>query len=750
MPAVKQVWGIDVGQSALRGIKLRLLDGSAEVVAFDVVEYPMILSQPEADAERLLAEAIEKFVSRNDLSGSDVVLAVPGQQTFMRFSKLPPVDPKKINSIVQYEAQQQIPFDIDEVIWDYQVFSSPDTPEVEVGIFAIRRDLMHRYLSPFLARGIEPVVVQASPLALYNFLAFDDPPTEGATVILDVGAQNTDLVIVRPNGVWTRNIPLGGNNFTEALARSFKLSFSKAESLKQTAATSKYARQIFQAMRPVFADLVAEIQRSLGYYNSTHRDVQLTRVVGMGNAFKLPGLQKYLQQNLQIEVDRLSGFKKLQLGPGVNASVFSEHVMSLGVAYGLAVQGLGLASINSSLLPVEVVRSLVWRRKKPWFAAAAAVLALAAGAMWYSQVRYASALAASRGQAERIGSVPVQQAVEIVQRGVTGRPPRESAKMILAAAQALRSEYQSKVSQAAGGADQVQRILELFKDRGLWLELLYDIHSTLPKPWPELANAKTVEEYVAALKKYPRHQRKLIFIDNFDAAYSEDVLNAFVMGAVRAAGRDRGDFGRGMAPAQAAEPQVKGFLITLYGRTPYGQNIAETVRFLTDEWVSRLKQVKGTKHKFYIAKVEEPPRVVPWNKMTEISGLDLAMWYPQDSPLTSTRRRSGSGLRLGGIARAPVYDRGGGRGGDRFGAMDRGADRGGEYTGPGGGGYTRAPAFTPVPRSSGRGEMPIDPLTGERTDLDYVFALKIAVVLGEPGQSPAAGAVSPAAARPRY
>ncbi len=439
MAGPKVVWGIDVGQFALRGMKLRLQGDSAELLAFDVVEYPQILSQPEVNADQLLAEAAEKFVSRNDLRGSDVVLGVPGQQTFTRFTKLPPVENKKINSIVAYEAQQQIPFDIDEVIWDYQVFATPDSPEVEVGIFAIRRDLVRKYLSVFVDKGIEPVLVQASPLGLYNFLAFDDIPGDNAVVILDVGAQNTDLVVARKDGAWTRNIPLGGNNFTEALVKSFKLSFGKAEALKRTAASSRYARQIFQAMRPVFADLVAEIQRSLGYYNSTHRDVQMAKVIGMGNAFKLPGLQKYLQQNLQMEVDRLSTFKKLQFATGVNPSVFNEYLMSMGVAYGLAIQGLAAGRINNTLLPPEIARSMVWRRKTPWFGAAAGVLLVAGLTLGYSRARLSSAVAAcsTDGAPTSIPDVPAAQAA--ITTGVPNATGRARAETIFNAAQMLKS-----------------------------------------------------------------------------------------------------------------------------------------------------------------------------------------------------------------------------------------------------------------------------------------------------------------------
>ena len=127
-------------------------------------------------------------------------------------------------------------------------------------------------------------------------------------MIIDMGAENTDLVIADRYSVWLRSIPIGGNSFTETLVKSFKLSFAKAEDLKRNAGTSKYARQIFQAMRPVFADLVAEIQRSIGFYATVHREARIRRIIALGGTFRLPGLQRYLQQNLQLEVERMDSF----------------------------------------------------------------------------------------------------------------------------------------------------------------------------------------------------------------------------------------------------------------------------------------------------------------------------------------------------------------------------------------------------------------------------------------------------------
>ena len=144
------VWGIDVGQCGIKAIKLRSAeDGKVEVVAFDMIEHGKILSQPDANADEIIHAALEKFTSRNEWQGDQFVVGVPGQQTFARFCKMPPVDQKKIPDLVRFEASQQIPFDLDDVVWDYQTFTAEDSPDLEVGIFAMRKDLIRKHLDYF-------------------------------------------------------------------------------------------------------------------------------------------------------------------------------------------------------------------------------------------------------------------------------------------------------------------------------------------------------------------------------------------------------------------------------------------------------------------------------------------------------------------------------------------------------------------------------------------------------------------------
>src|SRR5689334_17499801 len=179
MPITPGVWGIDLGQCALKAIRLEEAeDGTLTATAFDYVEYPKILSQPDADADQLTREALEQFLSRNSLRGDVVAIAVPGQSGLARFVKLPPVEEKKIADIVRFEAKQQIPFNLDEVVWDYQKIGSSNVVdgfalETEIGLFAMKRDMVNRYLQHFKDVGVEVHVIQMAPLALCNFLAYD-------------------------------------------------------------------------------------------------------------------------------------------------------------------------------------------------------------------------------------------------------------------------------------------------------------------------------------------------------------------------------------------------------------------------------------------------------------------------------------------------------------------------------------------------------------------------------------------------
>jgi type IV pilus assembly protein PilM len=400
------VWGIDVGQCALKALRLEMIEGKVTATAFDYVEHPKILSQPDADPDQLTREALETFLSRNSIKGDQIGMSIAGQSGLARFVKLPPVEEKKIADIVRFEAKQQIPFPLDEVVWDYQKIGTGTVTDgfamdTEIGLFAMKRDMINRFLHHFQSVDVEVHIVQMAPLALCNYVAYDllkksaDGSTVGeeeddetpagkkrCAVALDVGTDGSSLIITDGGKIiWQRPIPIGGNHFTRALTKEMKLTFAKAEHLKRNAAKSPDLAKILKALKPVLTDFVNEVQRSLGYFTNTHRDAHIAYMVGLGSAFRLPGLQKFLAEKLALDVRKPSGFARLTGDSVVSAPVFTENLLSFPVAYGLALQGLGQSRLTTNLLPQEIQFDRKIRAKKPWMVAAAAALLLGAGVL---------------------------------------------------------------------------------------------------------------------------------------------------------------------------------------------------------------------------------------------------------------------------------------------------------------------------------------------------------------------------------
>lgn len=380
MSSKKEAWGIEVGAQAIKAMKLGRHGNGVALLDFDIMPFKKVLTTPDLNVEEAIRVNLDALATKHEFDKSTVVVSVPGHMAFARFAKLPPIEPSKVKSIVAYEAQQQIPFPIEEVEWDYQVFAQEDAPDIEVGIFAITKERIAKFLSNYRAVGMRVDMLTLSPVAVYNAFAHENAGGTGhgsGTVYLDIGTTSTDIIVVEDETIWLRTLPLGGNHFTQALMKQFKISFAKAEKLKLEAGTSKYAKQIYQAMRGVFNDLVTEIQRSLGFYTSLNRDSELNRIVGVGSTWKLPGLQKYLKQNLQMQVARPDGFAQLEVEDR-RAAEFSSVAVNMATAYGLALQGLGMSVVTANVLPQSVLRQRMWKAKQPWIVAAAACVAGAA------------------------------------------------------------------------------------------------------------------------------------------------------------------------------------------------------------------------------------------------------------------------------------------------------------------------------------------------------------------------------------
>ena len=564
-------WGIDVGNRALKAVKVER--GGAGVVVSDYafIEHDTILSEAGDNRESLVQTALAKFAGRHDTRKVPVCLGVSGQQSFARFVKLPPVEPKRIPEIVKFEAVQQIPFPLDEVEWSYQIFDRDDDPDVEVGIFAMRKELVNEGVSHFLDVDLDVHAVQTTPLAVYNAARFDGRFDKGHAVVLDLGADSTDLIVADNDGIWMRSLDVGGNAFTEALAKAFKIDFEKAEEMKRNAKTSKYAKQIYQAMRPVFGELVGEIQRSLGFFQSSHRDAKLRKIIALGGGFKLNGLSGYLQKNLQMPVE-----KPQRLGAGAPdessaAANLTEHLLSSTAAYGMGLQLLGETKVNSSLLPTHIRDDKMWRDKTKYFVAASGLV---------------------------VGAAMIAFGSYLFQDGAYGaeEATRQSNQAVLNEANGLDSEFTEVTTSGGEKLATVQNVNSLVDNRGYWGQLVGDLMAALPAPEGELAQALAGElgdpnvvdqPDLDVFERIPANQREYVKLQRLESVYTDELhiaINSPTFLATAKGILEKGDFNdfRGVLAPSAqvmSTPRLniekaRGYVVRLTLTTPVDRDTA--------------------------------------------------------------------------------------------------------------------------------------------------------------------------------
>lgn len=544
MSKANDAWGIEVGANAIKAMRLIRKKDEVILADYDVLPFKKVLTTPDINVEEAIQVNLDQFLARHDISKSTLMVSVTGSMAFAKFAKLPPVDPKSLPKIVAFEAIQQIPFPITEVEWDYQIFAQEDSPDVEVGIVAITKERIARFLDNYYAVGMEPDGIVLSPMAVYNAIVYDmqlDGDSEGM-IIVDIGTTSTDVIIVENGMIWLRTLPIGGNNFTEALVRAFKLSFPKAERLKREAGTSKYARQIFQAMRPVFADFVQDMQRSLGYYQSLNRDSKLTKLVGLGSTFRLPGMQKFLKQQLQLEVIRPDKYQNLTID-GKQEADFAEHAMNMGTAYGLALQGLGIEKVTTNLMPPAVIRKKVWKQKTKWFVAAASVLFVA------------SAAVVARYQFGHSSSESLQSETD---RLVSG-PERTAREKI--------AEWDTNTA-AADPRTKIEEIREVLDYRSIWPTILLDLDEAVRALNPQPA---LLQSDYTKISEIPPKARKRIYLTSVDYNYQLFTSPPAVTGA--AALPPPADAKPSIWEPWAPGEAIPGYQVEIRGETPFDNGL---------------------------------------------------------------------------------------------------------------------------------------------------------------------------------
>lgn len=381
----KEVWGLDIGHSAVKAVKIRRSGKSLTLLDFEIndVNAPGVPMPAPGAENTAMHQTVGRFFAEKKGADKTISVSIPGNTAFTRYIGLPAVEKRKIKELVRYEASQNIPFPIDEVIWRYNIVGGIPGLDENVGLVAVRKDVVKELLERFSLYGETPAHIQPAPLAIYNFIQYDMQPEE-PILVLDIGEEFCDLIVINEEDYWPRSLPVAGRDITKTLVDKFKVSKEEAEDLKRKLGGSKQAEKVFGTLEPVLRNLVGEIQRSVGFYKSQHSALEFKEMYVFGGTAILPGFNRFLERELGIKVKVIDQFNRIQVGRGIDPALVGNYLRELGVAIGLAVQGLGLARMNINLMPDEYLEKKKASTKRPFGIAGVALISIALLVRWYA------------------------------------------------------------------------------------------------------------------------------------------------------------------------------------------------------------------------------------------------------------------------------------------------------------------------------------------------------------------------------
>ena len=416
----------------------------------------------EENRKALIVSTIRNVLREKNIRTRRVVFSVSGQSVFTRFVKLPPVDESKVVQIIQYEAQQNVPFPIDEVIWDYQLVGNTQQGELEVVLLAIKSDIIEELNEGVESAELRTETVDVAPMALYNAVRYNEGDTEGCTMVVDIGARTTNLLFLEKNRVFSRSIPIAGNAITQSVAAEFNIPFLEADQLKRSkgfvALGGAYAEpgdeqqaRVSKIIRNVMTRLHAEVARSINFYRSQQGGSAPSRMLLSGGTSILPYTDRFFQEKLQIPIEYFNPFRNVDIDPSISREELARCAHFFGEVVGLGLRKLTKCPLEVNLLPRSIRARILMEQKRPYLAGAA-ICALLIPLCWWAYTT-------------KTASLQQQQ--------------REDVSRQVEALQSLDNSVKNEKSKLADLTSKADEITGLVKQRSFWPELLQDLNTRL-------------------------------------------------------------------------------------------------------------------------------------------------------------------------------------------------------------------------------------------------------------------------------
>ena len=332
--------GIDIGSKTIKIVELEKEGKTFKLLSSGAVGYQgVVAAQAKVDKELApLSDVVRKLHKEAHIRGKEVAIALPEPLVFTRTIKFPPLTDQEIESAVKWEAEQYIPIPLSEAIVEHQIVerSQGALSSVTVLLVASPKVLVEKYIKLISGAGLTVVGVETEALALCRSLA----PETGTVLILDFGAQSSNIVIVKDGMArFSRSIPTAGEAFTRALSQSLGIEYQQAEAYKKTYGLSKDLEgKVKASLAPVFNLVAEEIKKAIHFYQTEEKGEAPKSVIVSGGTSSMPEAISTLSSLLGIEVVVGNPFARVSVETQASKSL-ANYSSLYSIAVGLALRG---------------------------------------------------------------------------------------------------------------------------------------------------------------------------------------------------------------------------------------------------------------------------------------------------------------------------------------------------------------------------------------------------------------------------
>ena len=348
----------------------------------------------DATREAIILKALQEALVEKGIKSKNVNVCAPGFHVFSKFVKLPPVDATKVTQIIQYEAQQNVPFPLAEVVWDYQILGSAASGELEVLLVAIKSDVVEGLFRVAAQSKLRLNLCDASPAALCNAFRYNYGDLEDCTMLLDIGAKTSNLLFFEKGKVFSRSINLGANAITQDFANEAKLKFDEAEKIKIAEGfvslggayedpEGEHQKIISKIARQFMTKLHIQVNQTIQFYRGQQGGAAPQRLFLSGGASIMPYTAQFFAEKLNVPVEYFNPFRNVQIDSSVNLEELARVAHALGEVVGLGLRNLANCPVELNLMPDSTLRWQAFNEKKPYLVATVFSLVLVAFAVGF-------------------------------------------------------------------------------------------------------------------------------------------------------------------------------------------------------------------------------------------------------------------------------------------------------------------------------------------------------------------------------